>query len=114
MSELNCLLEDGSVDLDKLAKATQLMKEYRTLVEVVDALYDGYYAKESFVIQVELGPPSYCKPGDKKYDGSPYPSGVHKIPIHSSDVYNLLLNKAQVLKDMIEDLGFSAKLGKPK
>jgi hypothetical protein len=111
MTELNCLLEDGTVDLDKVAKAAELMKQYRVLCEVANAIYDGHYDRERVAIHIKLQPPSYVK-DEKDSFGRAYPRGERIISVTSSDIDSLIRNKATVLKDKIEELGFSTRKSK--
>jgi hypothetical protein len=108
MSDLSCLLEDGSIDLDKLAEASKHMKAYRVLCEVANALYDGNYQKDSIKLHLKLVPSDWSKDGKDHY-GRPYPTGMREIELTSTDVDSLVRNKATVLKDRIEELGFSVK-----
>ena len=98
--QLNCLLSDGTIDLDKLAEATQLVKQYRELWEVADALYNGDYKKDGIEVHVVCQKRGYS--GESKE-----PETLRILHMNSTDVEGLVRNKEQAVKEKINDLGFS-------
>ncbi len=98
--QLNCLLSDGTIDLDKLAEATQLVKQYRELWEVADALYNGDYKGDCIAIHVVCQKRGYNNKSDE-------PTTLRVLPMNSTDIEGLVRNKEQAVKEKINDLGFS-------
>lgn len=94
---LNCQLDDGSIDLDKLEQAVKKTKEYKAICELLEPLYLGNYVNGSIKLCIEL---------ECTYDES-RPQGRRVIELRSVDIEDLLRNKATALKDEIEELGFS-------
>ena len=93
---LNCLLDDGSVDLEKVQEAVKLAQEYRVLCEVANALYDGKYAGIELVVHVTEG-----------FKGPKTEQGKRVMSFSSTDVDGLVRNKAVALHDRINELGFA-------